>query len=838
MRVLKMDKSRNRITRAIYVPLSLILPLITLVLALYLLSGAAEAKSDMPTQQSIANDQASSNQPVNLPFAPNRLIIKLRSEALLNFRSGRAPSIDRLMNENRCLYIRPLFPSQSSLKKLNAPDLSPIQLIELETGGDVLTTVKAFSEDPNVEWAEPDYLAHAAAIPNDPLYPGQWALSHIHAPEAWDIVTGTPSVVIAVLDTGIDVDHPDLINRLWINPGETPGNDIDDDNNGYIDDVHGWNFIARNNEVDDDDGHGTKVAGVAAAEGNNAIGFSGICWNCRIMPVKVMQAGGVANYSDVALGVYYAAAKGAEVINLSLGGYANSKSLQSAIEAASQTSLIVAAAGDGNTNTPFYPAAYPQVLAVGGTTESDDRESSSNYGDWVDVAAPAVNITTTQNGGSYVSASGTSFAAPIVSGLAGLVRSQHPDWTSSMVQAQIIHTTDSIPASDLGSGRINALNAVTTSPHPMFEIDTTTINKDPLGRPEPGQDATLSVGLHNDWLDASSVTGTLTTSDSYVTIITGTASYGNIASGYSTSGSPMFVFNIASGAGYNHPIPFTLGLTSDGGIYTTTLPLTITTRSSDQNVSGTIMTNTTWTNDNTYIVVNNVGVAPGVTLTIKAGTMVKFNGNYNLNVGGTLVADGTETQPIRFMSNISSTWGKIYFDNPSTDAIADASGNYLGGNILHWVQVDDASEGIACNSATPYISHMTLTNGSVNCTRGDTIVWIQDSIIIGPGTDSTNNRGIVIGGTGYLIRNQVGGDGHRTWIKVGTASWLKENKVINGYVEAGTSSTIISNTVTNGIRFGGLIQGNIIGSGSCTSGIFGSNNTIIKKNITSHLTVL
>ena len=283
----------------------------------------------------------------------------------------------------------PIFSDSSSA------NLRRIHRVQIDPNQDVMAAVKILEADPNVEYAEPNYLARAAFVPNDPLYASQWALDKIDAPSAWDVVTGTPSIVIALIDSGVDTTHPDLAGKLWVNPGEMSGNGIDDDNNGYIDDVNGWNFVANSNDVSDDSGHGTQVAGVADAATNNGVGIAGMCWRCRVMPVKVMQASGVANYSDIAAGVIYAANKGAQVINLSLGGYADSATLHAAIDAASSTAVIVGGAGNDNVSTPFYPAAYSNALAVAATTISDIKASFSNYGAWVDVAAPGVAITTT-----------------------------------------------------------------------------------------------------------------------------------------------------------------------------------------------------------------------------------------------------------------------------------------------------------------------------------------------------------------------------------------------------------------------------------------------------------
>ena len=150
-----------------------------------------------------------------------------------------------------------------------------------------------------VLYAEPDYLAHIIATPNDPQFSAQWGLSKIQAEAAWDVTTCSSNVVVAVIDAGADISHADLANRLWMNPGEIPGNVQDDDSNGFIDDVNGWNLVDNNNTLTDNTGHGTQVAGIIGAQGNNGVGVTGVCWNSRLMVVKVTQPGGIANYSDI-----------------------------------------------------------------------------------------------------------------------------------------------------------------------------------------------------------------------------------------------------------------------------------------------------------------------------------------------------------------------------------------------------------------------------------------------------------------------------------------------------------------------------------------------------------
>jgi len=350
---------------------------------------------------------------------------------------------------------------------------------------DALETLR---RDPRVAFAELDYVAHATdiVVPNDPGWINQWAPAKIGASTAWSIVTGTSDVVIAVLDTGVQLEHEDLAANLWTNPREIPGNWIDDDGNGKIDDVHGWNFFHsfsgsgyipdENADVRDDNGHGTHVAGIAAAVTNNGVGVAGIAGGARIMPVKVLDQFGSGFYSDIAAGIMYAAENGARVINLSVGGAEDSQTLRAAIDyARDRGALVIAAAG--NTGGPvYYPAAYEPVLAVAATDSNDQRASFSNHGPQIDVAAPGQDIYSTwchQNiylklcqGSYYFTKSGTSMAAPHVSGVAALVWSHWPALTADAVAMQITQTVVDVDSPDwdeyTGWGRLDAGAAVAT----------------------------------------------------------------------------------------------------------------------------------------------------------------------------------------------------------------------------------------------------------------------------------------------------------------------------------------------------------------------------------------
>jgi len=621
--------------------------------------------------------------------------------------------------------------------------LARIYKIRLKPGTDIDNVVAELSANPDVVFAEPDYIAYPADIPNlnhaptssrlspalavqqltidDPLYSQQWGMAKINIEGAWSATYGAPTVTIAVIDSGIDLTHVDLQNNLWTNPGEIAGNGIDDDSNGYIDDVNGWNFVFSSNDVWDDNGHGTLVAGVAAAIGGNGAGIVGVCPECRIMPVKVMQASGAANYSDIAAGVLYAAQKGAKVINLSLGGYANSNTLKNAIDTAVNTYgvAVVAGAGNDNLDTPFYPAAYDNVLAVAGTAEDDTKLDFSNYAAWVDVSAPAVNIRTTALGGDWANGSGTSIASPFAAGLAGLLRTLHPDWSANLIRAQIVHTTDNIESANpayigmLGSGRINAQTATTATATPLLNVSSYAIDGVTNGTPAPGSAVSLMVTIQNAWGTVTNATGTLSTSDPYVTVTSASAFYGDIDTYATAINAIPFTFSVSSSAPYAHAIAFSLTINGAGGV-NVVLPLTISTENSTVQVGGFITTDMTWTNDRAYEIISNVQINSGATLTIQPGTQVRFGAGKILQVAGTLVADGQPDNPILFTSAASTTygaWGPINFVATATSAIVDADGNYVSGSIIRNARIEYGT-GIGILSALPYISNDTFISNS------------------------------------------------------------------------------------------------------------------------------
>lgn len=302
--------------------------------------------------------------------------------------------------------------------------------LEIWTVADADRALARLRGNPSFQYVEPDQRVRTSADPNDPFYSSQWGLPAIRAPQAWERVTSSYATIVAVIDSGVDYTHQDLAANMWRNPREIPGNRIDDDRNGFVDDVYGWDFGNRDADPMDDHGHGTHVAGTIGAVGNNGVGVAGVAWSCKIMALKFLNSAGSGWTSDAILALNYAVANGARISNNSWGGGGFSQGLRDAIGAAGARShVFVAAAGNDGRDidtVPFYPASYPanNIVSVAATARGDVRASFSNYGERsVDIAAPGVSIYSTLPGGRYGYQSGTSMAAPHVTGALALATS-------------------------------------------------------------------------------------------------------------------------------------------------------------------------------------------------------------------------------------------------------------------------------------------------------------------------------------------------------------------------------------------------------------------------------
>lgn len=410
-------------------------------------------------------------------YIEGKLIIKLKDNI----------SLSRVRGDSQVKTVTPVFKYLSHLpyKSLSYAvnrGLDRVHVMEFDARVPVESMLKKYQGDQDVEYVQPNYIYEPDVVPNDPRYSEQYAHQLTEAEPAWDLSTGSSGVVVAVIGTGVDIDHLDLAANIWINPGEIPGNSIDDDGNGYIDDIKGWNFYNNSNDPrPSGSSHETMVAGIIAAVGNNGLGICGVTWNSKIMPLRVEYTS-----EDVAAAVDYARANGAHVINMSFGSYDKTKYGDYLVKemldnAYDEGLLLVATAGNDMVNLNRYPAALYNVTAVAATNQYDNRAiwsivSGTNFGPWVDIAAPGSNILSTIPGGGYDYGNGTSFAAPYVSGLGALLFSYNSILTNIKVRAILENTTDPVGIEPdyfyIGTGRVNVWNALINSGlvYPLGEI--------------------------------------------------------------------------------------------------------------------------------------------------------------------------------------------------------------------------------------------------------------------------------------------------------------------------------------------------------------------------------
>lgn len=386
--------------------------------------------------------------------------------------------------------------------------LPDMEVVKLPEGVSVKEGIIKYMSDPAVEYAEPNYIRKISKVPNDTYFNQQWALlntgqfngtpgSDIKATSAWDINIGKSNIVIAVIDTGMVYDHPDLIANRWVNEAEVPDNGIDDDGNGKVDDRFGWDFTtcAKFNPVTglcstpkgqdkdpiDDNGHGTHVAGIIGASGDNGTGIAGVMWNVRIMPLKILNADGEGSIADEIAALDYAVTmknRGIDIkaINASFGGGVYSAAEFDAISRVNNAGIIfVTAAGNGgddgkgddNDIVPSYPGNYslPNIISVAATDQNDNLATFSNYGvNSVHVAAPGVHILSIVPAGLYYY-SGTSMATPHVTGLIGLLYSEYPNFSPSQIKSTVMRYVDILPSLSgkiKSGGRINAYKAISS----------------------------------------------------------------------------------------------------------------------------------------------------------------------------------------------------------------------------------------------------------------------------------------------------------------------------------------------------------------------------------------
>lgn len=435
--------------------------------------------SQLPAAVASAKTTDEKASPASAGYAPNRLIVKYRQGTDVAQRKQAATSIDL-----------------TELKPIGPRGDQSVQLMKVPSGMTVETAMTLLKSRPEIEYAEPDYIATAAYTPNDTYFGTQWSLNNtaqtiggrtgtvgadIRAVSAWDLERGTShAVAVAVIDTGTDLTHPDLTASLWTNLAEIPGNGIDDDSNGFVDDVHGYNFVSGSGTPTDDYGHGTHVAGIIAAAQNNSVGISGISGGAKIMTLKALDSTGSGYLSDIQDAIYYATANGAKVINMSLSSPTDTASMETAVTYAHTHGVtVLAAAGNDGSSAIAYPGGCADAIAVGATNNQDTIASFSQHNSTVDISAPGVyvysttptyDVTMTYEDAlsrDYDYMSGTSMATPTAAGVAALVLARNPNLSPDQVEQFMKQYADDkgVGGRDdyYGYGRVNAystLNAV------------------------------------------------------------------------------------------------------------------------------------------------------------------------------------------------------------------------------------------------------------------------------------------------------------------------------------------------------------------------------------------
>ncbi|HEY3296267.1 MAG TPA: S8 family serine peptidase [bacterium] len=537
-------------------------------------------------------------------FLPGRLIVDFTPQVKVHASSvddalmaTGVESLDALFTEYEVRAAWRLVPDGTLSRLKVAPDLYSTYVLEFNEGALVLDALDRFAADSHVRRIEPDVVCRTFRTPNDSYWTQQWDKRIVGANTVWDVATGTRAIVCAGIDVGVDWRHADLTPNLWVNPGEDvtgdsvawtstdyPGdwNDVDgtdNDSNGYVDDLLGWDFIqgihgcaqgedcdgAMDNNMLGLNSHGTHVAGLMVARGNNGIGVAGMSWYGRLMALRAgyedESGNGYIPESASAPAILYAAANGANILNMSYGGPSMSEYAQEVINSAwDQGCILFAASGNDGSTTPQYPANFANVIAVNSTDNDDGLSYFSNRGTWTDLCSPGGDpgIMSTVVG-SYGIMEGTSMASPNAAGVAALVWSIFPQMTNAQLRDLLFNTAadihaqnPSIPVSYLGHGRISARNAV-ASLYPQMRITTSTfsdsVGGDNDGRLEAGETVRLYLTVTNvtGWANGDSLTAVVSAADSNLTITNNSWYLGAMATGQSRSNSSSPVLIRAAG---------------------------------------------------------------------------------------------------------------------------------------------------------------------------------------------------------------------------------------------------------------------------------------------------
>jgi subtilisin family serine protease len=670
--------------------------------------GPADFK-DMPPDSVVRIDHRTSQ----MMYEPGEVLVRFKDDVSINiFKSnGKAQTglmaIDAIFDKFNVFDAGQLIPGAQPLKskeilrtftgkEFERPSLHNIYLLKTEQESyEIFELIEALKEDENVMYAEPNYIyslvGHEAIgpvltaddlkemngnnqnksskdviTPNDPFYDQQWWIQAINADQAWVQSTGDTNQVIAILDTGVDWQHPDLQNKIWNNPNETL-NGQDSDGNGFVDDIRGWDFINHRNNPMDDNSHGTHVAGIAAAEADNGIGIAGVSWGAKIMPVKVLQSSGFGNAATIMQGINYAVNNGATVINMSFGSYSRSLAMENALANAYASAVLVAAAGNdgvcigpGMFCAPMFPAAFSFVLGIEASNQSGQRAGFSNYDQdgpvysaypelWnYELMAPGSQLISTIPGGNYRIYSGTSMATPLVAGSAAIYRSLFPEKSQEIMWSDMINTSSNV--FDL-QAVLNGFSEAMLGFVSHVIVDT--LDGDGDGRPDAGETIEIWFTVRNTGTQADSVTIGISLGefeDPDVAEIINSHSYIGSISSYAIRTNELYplVIKIDSNVVHDRHIMFQVWQTNypfQDSVWQS-LMLTI---ENGEELKDVLTGTKVLTPNKLYLVNQSFMVGSSGTLIIKPGVKILFYPEKTIPVSGNLVAQGTPDSLIVFM---------------------------------------------------------------------------------------------------------------------------------------------------------------------------------------------
>ena len=713
--------------------------LLTLLILLILssMAGSAVAQVNDDNEDGVVKMDANSSR---YNYVPGQVLIKFKDTKRMNVRRvgahysvADAPQLNALLEKYGVENMELLLPNEKPSRQMKRAkayngatieehDLSQLYCITIpmNRASETRQMIEELKGLPDVEFAEPNYLLHTLEdticddYSENPYVSQQWYLDDYGVKGLWDKPIINPErPVIAIIDTGVDMTHPDLVDNLWVNTAEAEGEPgYDNDGNGFESDLHGWDFVNNTPNVRDFNMHGTHVAGIAAAA-NNGIGIVGANPRALIMPVSVMQSDGSGDVATIIKGINYAVQNGATVLNLSLGTYANSRALRQALENAYQAAVIVAAAGNDGIPiergcspfySPMFPAAYSFVLGVQAATEdgglaafsnfdcngpnySESWSSQDNDGFNYELQAPGANMLSTIPGGKYKVLQGTSMAAPLVAGAISALKMVKQYDTQEILWGDLTHTSNIFGAYNLTESPAELELIQLQLKEHKEQADETEEDFGGDGEVDAGETVDIYPVFRTTWGAANNIRMHLEMGEyenpDVVEILSQTVDFGSNLSSYGkgVSENPLRL-KVANGVADGRHIRMKLVATCDGTTDTFEKEFVLIVCNMVK-IGGLINEDRTLTADHVYYVNESLAIPEGVTLTIEPGTRLEFAEGKGLSSNGRLVANGTPEKPIVLTGHNGVLWagvgthesrdGTVYFTNQEIYTNADST---------------------------------------------------------------------------------------------------------------------------------------------------------------------